>query len=328
MLTALLAMLAGLILLIWSADKFVDGAASTARHLGVPALIIGMVIIGFGTSAPELVVSAIAASQGNPGVAVGNAIGSNITNIGLIIGLTALLTPITVKSRLIRREFPILLIATAFTLFLLWDKTLSLGDGVSLLLVFTGVMGWTIVSALRQRHDILARDLDTEAMAEPSLSLQASLTWLFLGILLLILSSRLLVWGAVSLAEMLGISDLVIGLTVIAIGTSLPELASSISAIRKNEHDLALGNVVGSNLFNTLAVIGLAGVIHPLPLETIVLQRDLPAMACATLLLFAAGFHRFGSGEIRRWQGLTLLIGWFFYNFLLVRSVISLSDSL
>jgi cation:H+ antiporter len=328
MLTALLAMLAGLILLIWSADKFVDGAASTARHLGVPALIIGMVIIGFGTSAPELVVSAIAASQGNPGVAVGNAIGSNITNIGLIIGLTALLTPITVKSRLIRREFPILLVATAFTLFLLWDKTLSLGDGVSLLLVFTGVMGWTIVSALRQRHDILARDLDTEAMAEPSLSLQASLTWLFLGILLLILSSRLLVWGAVSLAQMLGISDLVIGLTVIAIGTSLPELASSISAIRKNEHDLALGNVVGSNLFNTLAVIGLAGVIHPLPLETIVLQRDLPSMACATVLLFATGFHRFGSGEIRRWQGLTLLIGWFFYNFLLVRSVISLSDSL
>lgn len=328
MLTALLAMLAGLVLLIWSADKFVEGAASTARHLGVPALIIGMVIIGFGTSAPELVVSVIAASQGNPGVAVGNAIGSNITNIGLIIGLTALLTPITVKSRLIRREFPILLLATALAVYLLADGALSIEDSIGLLLLFTAVMGWTIASALRQRHDMLARDLDTEAMSEPALSLKTSIAWLFLGILLLVLSSRLLVWGAVTLAQMLGISDLIIGLTVIAIGTSLPELASSLSAIRKQEHDLALGNVIGSNLFNTLAVIGLAGLIHPLPLDSIVIQRDLPAMVLATLLLFVAGFHRFGSGQIRRWQGLTLLILWFFYNFLLVRSVISLSDSL
>ncbi|MCB1053478.1 MAG: calcium/sodium antiporter, partial [Acidobacteria bacterium] len=234
MLLPILAVLAGLILLIWSADRFVDGAACTARYAGMPPLLIGMVIVGFGTSAPEMVVSTLASLQGNPGLAIGNAFGSNITNIGLILGTTAVIAPIAMHSQILRKELPVLALVTAICLFLIYDCELSRMDGVILLVVFAFLMAWSIRQGLQQREDNLSQEIDRELISH-KMSLKMALFWLFLGLVVLIISSRILVWGAVSIAVSFGVSDLIIGLTIVAIGTSLPELASSIMATRKGE---------------------------------------------------------------------------------------------
>ncbi|MCW9029074.1 MAG: calcium/sodium antiporter, partial [Kangiella sp.] len=252
MLVAILAVISGLALLVWSADKFVDGAASTARHFGMPSLLIGMVIVGFGTSAPEMVVSALAAGQGNPGIALGNAFGSNITNIALILGLTAVISPIAVHSKILRKEMPLLMLMTILVIGLLWDLDISQLDAIILLIGFAGFMGWSIWQGMQKKPDSLATEVEQE-VSQHTMPLKIGILWLVVGLILLVASSRLLVWGAVEIAQAFGVSDIIIGLTIIAVGTSLPELASSIIAIRKNEHDLALGNVIGSNLFNTLA---------------------------------------------------------------------------
>ena len=303
---AVLAILAGLALLVWSADRFVDGAAATARHFGMPPLLIGMVIVGFGTSAPEMVVSALAASQGNPGIALGNAYGSNITNIALILGVTALISPIAVHSQVLRKELPLLLGLTALAAAQLWDGELSRLDAVVLLLVFALVMGWTIWAGMRKKDDALGLEMAQELQV-PTMALRPAVFWLVVGLLLLIVSSRLLVWGAVEIALAFGVSDLIIGLTIVAVGTSLPELASSIIATRKGEHDIALGNVLGSNLFNTLAVVGIAGSISPMAVAPEVLSRDVLVMAALTLLLFLFGYGFRGAGRINRLEGLLLL---------------------
>ncbi|WP_421191585.1 calcium/sodium antiporter [Aeromonas jandaei] len=303
---AFVALIAGLALLVWSADKFVDGAAATARYAGMPPLLIGMVIIGFGTSAPEMVVSALAASQGNPGLALGNAYGSNITNIALILGLTALISPIAVASQVVRKEIPILLGITLLSGALLLDGHLGRMDAAILGVVFVGLMGWSIWAGMNGKGDAL--DTETaEDIASEGMSLKSAIFWLVVGLVLLIGASRLLVWGAVTIAQALGISDLVIGLTIVAIGTSLPELASSLIAIRKNEHDLALGNVLGSNLFNTLAVVGIASGIHPLDVAPEVLSRDWSIMMGLTLLLLVMCLGRKGQGHINRLEGGVLL---------------------
>ena len=234
MLMAIGAVIAGLILLVWSADKFVEGAAATAKHLGMPTLLIGMVIIGFGTSAPELAVSAMAASDGNPGLALGNGYGSNITNIALIVGLTAIIAPIAVHSQVIRKELPLLVVLTLIAGAQLIDGELSRLDGWVLLGVFAAVMGWSIYQGIRGKADPLGGDAESEIVAHP-MPLKTALIWLVIGLILLIVSSRLLVWGAVAIAQSLGVSDLIIGLTIVAIGTSLPELASAIAAVKKNE---------------------------------------------------------------------------------------------
>ncbi len=231
----LLAVLFGLALLVWSADRFVEGSAATARHYGMPPLLIGMVIVGFGTSAPEMVVSALAASQGNPGIALGNAYGSNITNIALILGLTALISPIAVHSQVLRKELPVLTAVTVLAAWQLWDGEISRLDAGVLLALFAGLMGWTIRQGLRGRSDTLGGEIELE-MEVRALPLKRALLWLLVGLALLIVSSRILVWGAVAIAQGFGVSDLVIGLTVVAIGTSLPELASSLAATRKGEH--------------------------------------------------------------------------------------------
>lgn len=290
MLMAVAAIIAGLVLLVWSADRFVEGAAATAKHLGMPSLLIGMVIIGFGTSAPELAVSAMAAADGNPGLALGNGYGSNITNIALIVGLTALIAPIAVHSQVIRKELPLLLVLTAIAGTQLLDGELSRLDGWILLAVFAAVMGWSIFQGIRGKDDALVGDTDAELIAHP-MPLKTALIWLVVGLVLLIVSSRMLVWGAVTIAQSLGVSDLVIGLTIVAIGTSLPELASALAAVKKNEHDLILGNIVGSGIFNTLAVVGLAAAIEPLAVDPEVLSRDWTLMAALTLglLLMAVG---------------------------------------
>lgn len=308
MLMAIGAIIAGLVLLVWSADKFVEGAAATAKHLGMPTLLIGMVIIGFGTSAPELAVSAMAASDGNPGLALGNGYGSNITNIALIVGLTAIIAPIAVHSQVIRKELPLLLVLTLIAGAQLLDGELSRLDGGVLLGVFAAVMGWSIYQGYQGKEDPLAGDTETEMIAHP-MPLKSSIIWLVVGLVLLIVSSRILVWGAVTIAQSLGISDLIIGLTIVAIGTSLPELASALAAVKKNEHDLILGNILGSGIFNTLAVVGLAAVIEPLSVAPEVLYRDWTLMFGLTLALLVMGFGLTGWRKlISRVDGALLLL--------------------
>ncbi len=307
MLFPLLAVLAGLALLVWSADKFVDGAAAVAGHFGMPALLIGMVILGFGTSAPEMLVSALAAGQGNPGLALGNAYGSNIANIAMVLGITALISPIAVQSKILRQELPALTAITALAILQLLDGELSRNDALVLLAVFFAVMGWTIFTGMRQQEDTLGQELEQE-MAERDIPIRRAWVWLLLGLAILIGSSRLLVWGAVSLAQGFGVSDAIIGLTIVAVGTSLPELVSSVAAALKGEHDMALGNVIGSNLFNTLAVVGIAGSIHPLTIDSSILERDMVLMALLTLSLFLAGIGFRGRRRINRIEGGLLLM--------------------
>jgi cation:H+ antiporter len=317
MLFPFLAIALGLILLVWSAGKFVEGSAITAGHFGMPPLLIGMVVVGFGTSAPEMVVSALAATQGNPGLALGNAYGSNITNIALILGITALISPIAVHSAVMRKELPILAAVTALAAWQLWDGELTLVDALVLLGVFSVLMAWTIYQGMTAKSDALAAEISGE-LETRSMSLRAAVGWLIAGLLLLILSSRLLVWGAVDIAQAFGVSDLIIGLTIVAVGTSLPELASSVTAARKGEHDIALGNILGSNLFNTLAVVGIAGVISPMQVAPEILSRDIMVMAALTLSLFILGYGFRGPGRINRVEGGLLLVSFVGYTAYLV----------
>lgn len=306
MLLSFLAVIAGLALLVWSADRFVDGAAATANHLAVPPLLIGMVIVGFGTSAPEMVVSAIAASQGNPGLALGNAYGSNIANIALILGITALVCPIAVKSQVIKKEIPLLIAVTALAAYQLVDGHITRTDAVLLLAVFAAIMGWSIYQGVRGRGDAFGDEMEDE-LDEKSMPLGRAVMWIVIGLVVLVGSSRLLVWGAVDIASALGVSDLVIGLTIVAIGTSLPELASSLAAARKNEPDLAIGNVIGSNMFNTLVVVGIAGAIQPMAVAPEVLNRDMLVVGALTLGLFIVAYGFKGPGIINRFEGMALI---------------------
>lgn len=306
MIPAFLAIIVGLGLLIWSADRFVEGSASTARHFGMPPLLIGMVIVGFGTSAPEMVVSALAALQGNPGLALGNAYGSNITNIALILGLTALISPIAVHSQVLRKELPILTGLTALAAWQLWDGEITRLDAWILLGVFAVLMTWTIWQGMQKEADALGDEVAQE-LAANAMPIRRAVFWLVIGLVMLIVSSRILVLGAVEIAQLFGVSDLIIGLTIVAIGTSLPELASSLIAIRKGEHDIALGNVIGSNMFNTLAVVGIAGAIHPMSVGPEVLSRDVLVMAVLTVSMFVIGYGFRGPGRINRFEGGALL---------------------
>ena len=322
MLLYALSLVAGLALLVWSADKFVDGASSVARHYKMSPLLIGMVIIGFGTSAPELVVSAISAYQGNAGIALGNAYGSNITNIAMILGLTALLMPISVNSQVVRKELPILTLVSLFSVGLIYDFELSRLDAILLLVVFALLMAWTVIQGMKNKKDAFAKEMEEELKSVQVIPLQKSYVYLIFGLVLLIVSSRMLVYGAVGIATALGVSDIVIGLTVVAVGTSLPELASSVIAAKKGEPDIALGHVLGSNLFNTLAVVGLAGVIHPLSFEKEILYRDVLVMLVLTVSLFAFGYSRKGVPKISRWGGGLLLLSYIAYVGYLIASTL------
>lgn len=317
MLLPILALILGLLLLIWSADRFVEGSAATAKYFGMPPLLIGMVVVGFGTSAPEMVVSAISALNGSPEIALGNAYGSNITNIALILGITALISPLAVGSRIIRKELPILLLMTGLSACLLWDNNISRVDSLVLLLAFAFLMGWTIVQGIRHKGDSLGKQEENEI---PAMSIGKALLWLILGLVVLIGSSQMLVYGAVEIATALGVDELVIGLTVVAIGTSLPELASSVAAARKGEHDIAVGNVIGSNFFNTLAVVGIAGSIKPMCVGAEVFSRDMLLMSLLTVALFIMGmsWRKGQGGRINRWEGSLLLVVYIAYTTYLV----------
>ena len=290
MILAIVAIVVGLVLLVWSADRFVDGAVGVAQFLGMSTFLIGMIIVGFGTSAPEIVVSILSAMNNSPQLALGNAYGSNIANIALILGVTALIIPVVVKKQAMVRDIPILMAMTALTVVLLMDGNVSFVDGVVLLLAFVAVTTFNILAELHEKRKRkkakLADNADENSPAE-KVSIVKSLAWLFVGLALLIGSSRMLVWGAIYMAHALGVSDLLIGLTIVAVGTSLPELASSIAAARRGENDLAVGNVIGSNVFNTLVVVGIAAVIAPIKaMDLEVMSRDVPIMSGLTLLLF------------------------------------------
>lgn len=322
MLLSFIAIAVGLTLLVWSAGKFVEGSAATAGYFGMPPLLIGMVVVGFGTSAPEMVVSALSATQGNPGLALGNAYGSNITNIALILGITALISPISVHSQVMRKELPILATVTALAAWQVWDGELTFVDALVLLGVFLLLLAWSIRQGMTQKNDALGTEV-AEEMSHRSMPLRNAVLWLIAGLLLLIVSSRILVWGAVELALGLGVSDLIIGLTIVAVGTSLPELASSVIAARKGEHDIALGNILGSNLFNTLAVVGIAGTISPMVVAPEVFYRDIAVMAALTLSLFILGYGFRGPGRINRLEGGLLLACFVSYTVYLISTTFS-----
>lgn len=301
------AVLGGLVALVWSAGLFVDGAASLAKLWGMPPLLIGMVIVGFGTSMPELTVSALSAAAGSPAIALGNAVGSNIVNIGLILGLTALIKPVAVGSTIVRRELPVLLGVSALGGLFFLDGELSRLESGAYLGLFAAIMGLTIWTALRGKGDELEADY-AESLSEKHMG-PAKAAWATIaGLGILVLSSRALVWGAVGIARGLGVGELLIGLTIVAVGTSLPELASSIAAARKGEHDLALGNIIGSNFFNVLAVIGFAGLIRPIEADKAALARDWGVMLGMTvaLLVMAMGIKR--PGRINRFEGAALIL--------------------
>ena len=308
MLLFITALISGLALLLWSADRFVEGSVSLAKNLNVSPLMIGMVIIGFGTSAPELVVSVLASLNGSPGIALGNAYGSNIANIAVILGITALISPIVIHSSVLRRELPILLTVTALSIFLVVDLNLSRLDAIILLILFILFIGGMIGEALKNDKDSLTEDYKTEP-AEQVASTRFAIQTLVFGLVLLIVSSRVVVWSAVEIAQIFGISDMVIGLTIVAIGTSLPELASSVAAARKNAHEIAVGNIIGSNLFNSLMVVGLSGLIGPTVVSQQTLMRDMTVMGLLTVLLFIFALRFKGKeGGINRSQGFFLLL--------------------
>lgn len=312
--------IAGFLLLVWGADRFVLGASATAQNLGVSPLLIGMSIVGFGTSAPEILVSANAALTGNPGLAIGNAIGSNIANIGLILGTTALVVPLTVRSLTLRREIRLLMVVTFGATLPFIDAHLGRLDSVLLLAGLGAMMYWLVHLSVRSRvSDPLLAEVEAEIRQD--LGMVAALVWLTIGLLVLLAASRALVWASVGIANALGISDLVIGLTIVAIGTSLPELAATLTAAVRREHDIAIGNVIGSNMYNLLAVLGVAGVLAPLDIDRHVLVRDLPLMIALTLVLFVMSLDYHGRGKITRLEGLALLITFVGYQLFILMDI-------
>jgi len=300
----------GLVLLVKAADVFVDGASAVAGNLGVRPLVVGLLVVGFGTSAPELLVSGLAAWDGRPGLAVGNAVGSNIANVALILGATALVAPLTVQSGLLKREMPVPLAAMLLALALLADGVLGRGDGIVMLAAFGGVVAWTLVLARRERVEGGADPITAEYAAHmpAAIGTGRALLRTVVGLVVLLAGARLLVWSAVQIARGWGMSDLVIGLTVVAVGTSLPELAAALAAARKGKHDIAVGNVVGSNTFNILAAVGVAGTIGPGAFDPEVLTRDFPVMIGLTVALFAMAYGVRGPGRINRVEGTVLLL--------------------
>lgn len=295
----------GLIGLAWSADKFISGAAAIARNLGISAIVVGITIVGFGTSAPELLVSANAALSGNPGLAIGNAVGSNIANFGLVIGAAALVSSIAIQSRILKQEIPL----TAFSILLagwaLHDLYLQSWEALILLVWLILILIFLIWRA-RQKdvpHDELNQEFN-DVLTEKA-KLFTSISWTVVGLIILLVSARVLVMGATDIARAFQVSDLIIGLTIVAIGTSLPEVAAAVSSVRQNQTDIAVGNVLGSNIFNMLGVIGIAGILQPTTVEAEILSRDFPVM-----LILLLGFVLFGLvfKKFYRWKGALFII--------------------
>jgi cation:H+ antiporter len=319
------AIVGGLVLLVWSADRFVIGAAAIAHNLGVSAIIIGMVIMGFGTSAPEMFVAASASLGGNTSIAVGNAIGSNIANIALVLGVSALISPLVVESQTLRREFPVLILVSAAILALMWDRELGQIDGAILLSGSLALVGWMLWLAQKERSFGDPLEGEFEAELPRDMSTKVATFWTIVGLIVLVVSAQLLVWGSVNVAQTFGVSELVIGLTIVAVGTSLPEVAVSVTGAIKGEDDIAIGNVIGSNLFNLLAVLGVGSAIYPAALSEQVIFRDYATMLILTIALFAMAYSfKSHKGNINRVEAALLLVAYIGYMVWLYQSEIKL----
>jgi len=315
MLVNLLQIGIGIALLIWGADRFVHGAASIARNFGVAPLLIGLTIVAFATSAPEILVAAVAAGRGEGGLALGNAIGSNVCNIGLVLGTVALVQPIHLASATLRREMSALLAVSLLTVSLFLDSFLSRVDGLVMMTGLVIVMIWLAKLGLKSAaNDPLKGDYEAEIPLD--VGMKMAVVWFIVGLVMLLVGAELLVEGAISIAEAYGVSDVVIGITLVALGTSLPELAVSLISALKKEYGLAIGNIVGSNIFNLLAVIGVAAAIDPHALTQDVLSLHVFVMVAFTLVLFAMTYDYDGKSELSRIEGgalLTAYLGYFGY---------------
>ncbi len=307
MLIDVIQLVGGFLLLVWAADRLVAGASATARNLGVAPLIIGLVIVGFGTSAPELVVSAVASLRGNPGLAVGNAIGSNIANLGLVLGLTAVIYPLHLESTTLKREYPLLLLIMLVCLYMALDLGYSRTEGFMLLFGLAAMIVWLVrLGIQRPPTDPLAQELAAEIPTD--VPTRVAVFWLMISLIVLPASSHFLVEGAIGIARQLNVTDTVIGLTIVALGTSLPELATAMTSALRHEDDLAIGNIIGSNMFNLLGVLGIAAAVRPVEVDPMILGRDFPVMFLLTGLMFLLASDFRGPGRIGRIAGAMLLL--------------------
>lgn len=313
-----LGLIVGFMALVWSADKFLSGAASTAQNLGISKIVIGLTIVSIGTSAPEIFVAFSASLAGNPLLGIGNAVGSNIANIGLVLGVTALVAPLPFSKRVLQAELPWLLGATLLALVLLFDLELNIVDSLILLSGLLFIL-YLLVSNRSPGHPNISESIKDGLDELPEMTRLQGMLWLIGGLVLLVASSELLVWSATEVAELLGVSDLIIGLTVVAVGTSLPELAATVAAATKGHTDIAIGNVVGSNILNILAVLAVPGLLTTAQMEPVALWRDCGMMAAMTLLLalFAYGIN--SRAVITRFEGAVMLLAWIGYNSLLIQ---------
>ncbi|PXB15565.1 calcium/sodium antiporter [Vibrio parahaemolyticus] len=316
MLEAVALLIVGLVLLVWSADKLVLGSAAIARNVGISPLVIGMTILAMGSSAPEMMVSATAAWDGKTDTAVGNVLGSNIANIALILGITALIKPLSISSAVIRRELPLMIAVTVLAGILLWNSHLGFYEGVLLFVLFGAFLFAMLQISRKEQKSGDAFLEDQESEIPQGVSNPKAIMWVVIGLILLPLAASLLVDNAVIIAKHFGMSDLVIGLTIIAIGTSLPELAASLAGVLKGEDDMAVGNIIGSNVFNILAVMGLPGIINPSTLSEYAMGRDFWVMLGVSLLLVAMCLGK--SRSINRLEGailFTCFLGYQVYLF-------------
>lgn len=303
MLSASAAVIVGLVILVWSADKFVIGAAATARRLGMSPLLVGLTIVAMGTSAPEMFVSAMAALDGAGNLAVGNALGSNITNIALVLGVTALISPIPLQKKLLKKELPLLVLISIIGGLTLADLELNMIDG----LILIGAMIVALYLMFQESSESGEAVVEEDEAAEiENTPLSKAVIELLIGLVALMISSKMLVWGATLIAREFGISDLVIGLTIVAIGTSLPELAASVASALKGHHDIAIGNVIGSNMFNLLTVMPIPGLLAVTQVDALALYRDYAVMMVLTIALLVLFLLSYRKGKLGRIPGAML----------------------
>jgi cation:H+ antiporter len=316
LLLPIFAIIVSLALLAFSADKFVEGASAIAYQFGLSPLLIGLTIVSFGTSAPEILIGVMSALSDNSALAIGNAIGSNIANIALILGFSSLLIPLPVSSTVLRREIPLLLCVVLFSTALLLDLKLTRGDGLAYIGVLMLCLGWLIWQGKKEPNDMLANEFSEQMSAPEPMWKLAAIT--ITALVVLLVSSRTLVWGAIEIARAANVSELMIGLSIVAVGTSLPELAATIASIIRREFGMAIGGVVGSNLFNALAVIGVVALIGPGDIDAMVRNRDALVHIGLTicLLVFCVAWKGHG-GRINRLEGLALLVVFVSYQWLL-----------
>ena len=313
MFESIISLVLGFILLIWSADEFTNNGAKIANIFKVSPLIIGLLIFGFGTSAPEMLVSGLAAYEGHPQMSIGNAFGSNIFNIALVLGITAIILPISVKQDILKKEWLYLMLCTLVAGILIWDGHLGTIDGLILLGLLSLFLTYTFVESKKSEHS------EFDDLAIEITHAQKSKTWLMLlvSFIVLLVSAKMVVWGGSNLATSFGVSDLLIGLTVLALGTSLPELAVSISSALKKQHEMVVGNIIGSNLFNTVGVLAIPSLIVPFKVPIEAINRDYPFMIALTILLFVFSYRFKKEGVISRLEGLLLLVVLTLYLYLL-----------